>query len=263
MEFHLTTFLAQIVNLFLLIWILKRFLYRPVLAIIEKRRQKIIHELQDAESQLAHAEQTQNALTKLKEDFERHRQKRLDDLESEIHQRHTQMMQELDNDFKNRQQKLQNELDTNWTTAENTIHQMIGREFISLAHKILAEWSHQSPVDQMLLLFEKKIKGMAASKKKQIQNLLKQQKSIQITTSGTLNKTQQNALKNILHKNFALPEKIRFQYRKRSDLILGLEIRIGDFLLDWSLETYLDEMNQHLKQGIAGLIVPTKRKADK
>ena len=49
MGFNLTTFLAQIVNLFLLIWLLKRFLYRPVLAIIEKRQHQIKQNMQEAE----------------------------------------------------------------------------------------------------------------------------------------------------------------------------------------------------------------------
>ena len=38
MGFDLVTFVAQIVNLFVLVWLLKRFLYRPILEVIEKRQ---------------------------------------------------------------------------------------------------------------------------------------------------------------------------------------------------------------------------------
>ena len=38
MGFDLVTFIAQIVNLFVLVWLLKRFLYRPILEVIEKRQ---------------------------------------------------------------------------------------------------------------------------------------------------------------------------------------------------------------------------------
>ena len=263
MGFNLTTFLAQIVNLFLLIWILKRFLYRPVLAVIEKRRQQIAHSIQEADEKLAEADQTQKTVAKLKEDFEKKRQKRLDDLDQEIHQHREQLLKELEKEYQSKQQKLQATLDSNWTSAENTIQQMIGREFVTLAQKILTEWSSQSPVDQMLILFAKKVKALSQNKKKQIQTILKQQKSVQVITSATLTKAQQNNLKEILSKNFVLPPKMRLQYKKHSDLILGLEIRIGDFSLDWNLNTYLNEMNERLKQGISGLIISTERKADK
>lgn len=263
MGFNLTTFLAQLINLFLLIWILKRFLYRPVLAIIEKRRQQIIHNIQEADTKLAEADQTQKTLAKLKEDFEKKRQKRLDEMDLEIQKYRTQLMRELDSDFKAKQQKLQNDLTTNWMSAQNTIQQMVGDEFMALAQKILAEWSLQSPVDQMILLFEKKLRTLPLTKKKQIQKLLIQQKSIQVLTSSSLTKSQQAHLKQILNKYFKLPEKIRFQYKKDVKAILGLEIRFAGFLLDWSLNTYLEEMNQHLKEGITHLIVPDERKADK
>ena len=263
MGFDLTTFLAQILNLFLLIWILRHFLYRPVLAAIEKRRQRIIHSIREADDKLALAEQEKKTLNKLKENFEQQRQKRLDDLDLEIQQYRAQMMQEVEADYKLKQQKLQATLDTNWQSAQNTIQQMVGEEFISLAQKILTEWSNQTPEDQMLQLFDKKVHTLSNSKKKQIQALLKQQKSIYVLTSTLLTQQQKNVLRNILLKYFILPEKMRIQYKKGKHILLGLEIHIGHFLLDWNLNTYLDEMNQHLKQGISDLIVPIERKAEK
>ena len=50
MGFDLITFLAQIVNLFVLVWLLKRFLYRPILAVIEKRQQEIRDKVQLADT---------------------------------------------------------------------------------------------------------------------------------------------------------------------------------------------------------------------
>ena len=49
MGFDLVTFIAQIVNLFVLVWLLKRFLYRPILEVIEKRQQEIRDKVQAAD----------------------------------------------------------------------------------------------------------------------------------------------------------------------------------------------------------------------
>ena len=263
MGFNLTTFLAQIVNLFLLIWLLKRFLYRPVLAIIEKRQHQIKQNMQEAEEKLAHAEQTQNNLLKLQDEFEANRQKRLSDLEQEIDQQRTLLAQELAKEFQTKQQKLQDNLDLLWAQSQLHIQHMIGAEFMALTKKILGEWSHQNPIDQLLLVFEKKLRSLPKAKHKLLQKTLLQQKNLLVITSSILHPTQKAALKKILQKYFTFPGKIRFQYKHQADLILGIEIRIGDFSLDWNLNTYLQEINQNIKHNISSLIVSTQRKANK
>ncbi|GJL75409.1 MAG TPA: F0F1 ATP synthase subunit delta [Nitrosomonas sp.] len=49
MDFDWTTFILEIVNFLILIWILKRFLYQPVLNVIAKRREDIEKTLADAQ----------------------------------------------------------------------------------------------------------------------------------------------------------------------------------------------------------------------
>lgn len=48
MEFDWTTFTLEIINFLILVWILKRFLYRPILDVIAKRRAGIEQALADA-----------------------------------------------------------------------------------------------------------------------------------------------------------------------------------------------------------------------
>ena len=49
MEFDWTTFTLEIINFLILVWILKRFLYRPILDVIAKRRAGIEKTLADAQ----------------------------------------------------------------------------------------------------------------------------------------------------------------------------------------------------------------------
>lgn len=50
MELNWTTFILEIVNFLILVWILKRFFYRPVLAAVARRRADIEKSMTDAES---------------------------------------------------------------------------------------------------------------------------------------------------------------------------------------------------------------------
>lgn len=64
MQLDWTTFLLQIVNFVVLVWLLKRFLYRPVMDVIARRRDGIEKALADARAAEAHAES-------LRQDYER------------------------------------------------------------------------------------------------------------------------------------------------------------------------------------------------
>ena len=64
MQLDWTTFLLQIVNFVVLVWLLKRFLYRPVMDVIARRREGIEKALADAREAEAHAES-------LRQDYER------------------------------------------------------------------------------------------------------------------------------------------------------------------------------------------------
>ena len=187
----------------------------------------------------------------------------MDDLELEIQEQRIILTQELSKEFQIKQQKLQEDLTQSWHAAEDKIQQIIGDEFVTLSQKVLTEWSNQTLADQLLLVFEKKLLRLSSARKKLLQKMLSQQKSLQIRVAPALHKKQQDVLKKILQKHFILPKNTHFQYRHNKDLILGIEIRIGDFSLDWNLNTYLKEINQNLKHNISSLIIPAQRKANK
>ena len=67
------TVAAQAINFLLLVWLLKRFLYRPVLAAIDEREKRIAVQLQDAQSKKAEALQEQAVFQRKNEDFDRRR----------------------------------------------------------------------------------------------------------------------------------------------------------------------------------------------
>ena len=57
MEFDWLTFGFEIVNFLVLVWLLHRLLYRPVLAMIQRRRDEIAAAARAAEARQAEAEQ--------------------------------------------------------------------------------------------------------------------------------------------------------------------------------------------------------------
>jgi len=101
LELSWTTFVLEIINFLVLVWILKRFLYQPVLDVIARRRAEIDRQLIDAGESSARAQavqqkyegrlgewerERQQAREQLRTDIEIERQARLDKLNGELEQ---------------------------------------------------------------------------------------------------------------------------------------------------------------------------------
>jgi F-type H+-transporting ATPase subunit b len=100
-ELTWTTFILEIINFLVLVWILHRFLYRPVLAIIARRREAVEKSLADAEQTKHEAEEVRDeyqhrnadwqqerdaARAKLNEELDAERRKRMDELQQALEQ---------------------------------------------------------------------------------------------------------------------------------------------------------------------------------
>src|SRR6202011_4046673 len=68
-----STVAAQAVNFLILVWLLKRFHYKPVLAAIDEREKRIATQLQDAEKKKAEALEEQTDFLHKNDEFERQR----------------------------------------------------------------------------------------------------------------------------------------------------------------------------------------------
>lgn len=100
MELNWSTFLLELVNFLVLVWILKRFLYKPVLDIIARRRAGIEATLAEADARQQAAQQLQAQYEGRLDEWEQERRQARDALDAELEQeraqRHTALQAELE-----------------------------------------------------------------------------------------------------------------------------------------------------------------------
>ncbi|WP_160965255.1 F0F1 ATP synthase subunit delta [Pseudomaricurvus sp. HS19] len=100
MELNWSTFVLEIINFLVLIWILKHFLYRPVLAIIARRQESVAQQQQQAEALRTEA-------TAMQEEY----QQRLSQWQQEQQQARNELQQSLAAERQQQRDRLQQELD--------------------------------------------------------------------------------------------------------------------------------------------------------
>ena len=67
------TVVAQAINFLILVWLLKRFLYRPILHAIDERKKGIANQLAEAEAKKAEAQKERDDFQHKNEEFDQER----------------------------------------------------------------------------------------------------------------------------------------------------------------------------------------------
>jgi F-type H+-transporting ATPase subunit b len=96
LELNWSTVLLELVNFAVLVWILKHFLYKPVLEVIARRRAGIEKTLQDAEAMQREAAAQKQQYENRLEDWARERQEARDSLTRELDETRSNRLAELD-----------------------------------------------------------------------------------------------------------------------------------------------------------------------
>ena len=95
MELSWTTFILEIINFLVLVWILKRFFYKPVLDVIARRRAGIEKTMTDAQTLHTQAEKLQEQYEGRLADWDKERQQARESLARELETEHNRKMEEL------------------------------------------------------------------------------------------------------------------------------------------------------------------------
>lgn len=254
MGINWVTFFAQIVNLFVLVWLLKKFLYRPILNAVDKRQIEIMGRVQKARQEQKSAEEEHQKLLQKQADFDAQRQKLYDDTTKEVEIFKARQMAEIEIEKQKLREKMQHDLIRENETVQLEIRNLLADNFITLSRKILSELSASTPLYQTIDLFKKKVSALSKNQKEKIKKFYLKQNNIRIISSDDLSDEIKEKLTIFLKEELNFKENLTVLFEKDVSLILGIEMIIGDISLEWNLKNYLDEYHANLNKSFSTII---------
>lgn len=106
MELNWSTFVLEIINFLVLVWILKRFLYRPVLAALKQRQEKIEQTLDEAKRLKAEGTDLEQQYQNRMQDWEREKQQARSELHKETQAERIKQLAQLEQDLASEREKV-------------------------------------------------------------------------------------------------------------------------------------------------------------
>ena len=238
MELNWSTFLLEILNFLVLVWILKRFLYQPVLGVISRRRAAIKNQLAEAEQHHVDAAALKDQYEHRLADWEQERQKAMDKLLHEIEEKRQHQLDNLKAELAQEEEKNRVARTRQDKQAIGEIEQralQLGAEFAS---RLLSEAAGPELENRLFDLLLDGLTTMSADQISALTNKWGESPEHTLVTSAyPLADDKRHRLEDTLSKVTGLT--VPVHYEQDTELLAGLNITIGAWILQLNVRDEL------------------------
>jgi len=248
MEMDWFTFIAQIVNFLILVVLLRAFLYRPVLRVMDKRQETIDGQLQQAREERRLAEEEKESLLREREVLEKGRKEILDNARKEAEEKKKEMIESERAHVEELREKWRENLDREKEDFLRDLGRRVGEQVFSVSRSVLKEFTGSSLEEQVFRRFLKKIEALDEEEKERIRSSLTEDRSVQVVSAEGLTGPQQDELQAAL--TGILGEDVPVRFETDGSLIAGVEARLGGRSLSWSVDSYLENAKEEFSRMI-------------
>jgi F-type H+-transporting ATPase subunit b len=234
---------AQALNFLILVWLMKRFLYKPILHAIDGREKRIARELSDADAKRSEAQKERDEFQLKNEEFDQQRAALLSKAMDEAKAERQRLLDEARHAADDLSAKRRETLSNDFHNLNQTIIRRTQEEVFAIARKALTDLATTSLEQRMGEVFTRRLRQMNGSAKEGLGNALKTGSAPGIVRSTfDLPAEQRAAIQNALNETFSADIHIRFE--TRPDLVSGIELTANGQKVAWSISDYLASLEK-------------------
>lgn len=240
---------AQVVNFLILVWLLKRFLYKPILLAIDTREKRIAAELADAAAKQAAARKERDEFQRKNEAFERQRAALLNKATEEARTERQRLLDEARQVANALSAKRQETLRDEAHQLNQAVSRRAQQEVFAIARKTLMDLATTSLEERLGVVFIRRLREMDGEAKASLAEALKTASHPALVRSAfDLPAEQRAAIQQALNETFSAEIRVRFE--TATDLISGIELTANGHKVAWSIGEYL----RLLEKGVGELL---------
>ena len=244
MQINWFTVIAQALNFILLVWLMKRFLYTPILDAIDQREQKIKAQLTDASTQKDDAQVEKDLFQQKNADFDQQKKTRLDKAVADAQAERQKLLEAARNEAEALTAKQQKSLLETQENLKNDIAKKTRQTVFSITRKALADLASVGLEDQTVAIFTERLHHLNPAEKQPFIDAFQSSKTpIAVQSAYALTANQQTAIRTAV--TTLLGSEPDFVFTLTPELISGIDLRANVFKLAWSVSDYLTALEKN------------------
>lgn len=234
---------GQAINFIFLVWLMKRFLYKPILTAIGEREKKVSAQISDASAQKAEAQKLREKFKSKNEDLDQRRAKLLEDAKENARAEQLRLFAEAKKESVELRIKWQETFQNEKKRLSKELGRLAQNEVFAIVRKVLDDLSGVELEKKIVEVFIKKLDILPSSEKTKLkESCVSVSTPLQVVSSFELSRTQKSVIESTVTK--ILNFEAIFSYETFSGKIAGIEISVNSQKIAWSIGDYLTSMEK-------------------
>jgi F-type H+-transporting ATPase subunit b len=237
------TVIAQVVNFLILMWLLKRFLYRPILTAIDAREQRIAAELADADAKRTEAQEERDQFQKKNEDFERQRAALLNQATDEAKAERSRLLDQARQAADGLRTKRQEALRIEQQNLSEALTRRAREEVFAITRKALADLAGATLEERMTEVFLRRLRELDDAEIAKMKSAFEaSSRPLLVRTAFILPPAHRAAIETAIRDTLGTETPV--QFATAPDLVSGIEISTNGQKVAWSIADYLTSLGK-------------------
>ena len=234
---------AQALNFLVLVWVLKHFLYKPILDAIAAREKGVAAKLSDADAKTKEAQKQRDDFEGKNKAFDEQRAALLSKATDEAKTEHDRLFGDARKEADSFRATQAAALKSDQAKLGKEITQTASKEVFAIARKTLADLATDSLEERVGAVFTRRLGEMDGKSKETMGAALRNSKDPAVVQSAFEMPAEQRAtIQNALNETFSAEIRVRFE--AVPDRICGIELSSGGQKIGWSIAEYLTSLDR-------------------
>jgi F-type H+-transporting ATPase subunit b len=243
------TLSAQIINFLILVLLLRHFLYKRIINVMDEREAGIASRLKEALQKSKEAEQETESYRKKKQELLKKREEMVAEIREEVEALHKDLTNKARNEVEESKARWLEAIERQKNTFLTDMHRRAGDEICIIARRALHDLANEELERHIINTFIKRLQNMEEDEKKAIKEFHQiPQQELFIRSAFGIPEEMRRTIQEALHEQ--INGDIRLEFNISPDLICGVELEAQGMRIKWSLDSYLDGLEEDLSRAL-------------
>ena len=234
---------AQIVNFLILVWLLRKFLYGPVIGAMDKREEKIAKRLKDAEEKEQQAMERKEEFEDKTRDLEKKQEELMEEAREKADERRKELVKQARDEADKQRAEWEKGLRREKETFLRDLQQHAAGHTCSAIRNTLAELADAGLEKQIVSVWRDRLDGLDKKEMEKLRQAAGEAEDAATMRSAfELDSNQRRELTRLVHQQ--VDKDIAVEYQTDEDLVCGIELRVGGYKLAWSVADHLESLRE-------------------
>jgi F-type H+-transporting ATPase subunit b len=247
---------AQIINFLLLVWLLKHFLYQPVIRAMNQREQRIAERLDQAQEREQQAEERIQQYQDQLRQLQQQRSEILAAAKQEAGEQKKTLLEAARDDVSAQRNNWRRQANIEKEEFLGSLRQQSMHACQAIARKALGDLANAELEDQVCRTF---LDRFTSLDKAALKTLASTDEPVRIASAFELESAMRDRLTRVIGNS--LGQGVTVEYTRSPDLLCGIELVRGSQRLSWNLADYLQDLDTRIKTAFSAIRDSAEEKA--